>query len=155
MEFRNVSFGYNDDGSKVLQDVSFDVHAGRSIAIVGHSGSGKSTLIGLLPRFYDTDAGEILLDGRPIQDYELGNLRDNISLVSQDVVLFNDTIENNLAYGQLKLRSRADVLQAAEAAHVTDFVREMPGRALKRSSVIEACCYQAASASGSPLAGHC
>ena len=126
VEYRNVSFGYRNDDSRVLHDVSFEVDAGRSIAIVGHSGSGKSTLVGLLPRFYDTDAGQILLDGRPIQDYELGNLRNNISLVSQDVILFNDTIENNLAYGQLKRCSRADILQAAEAAHVTDFVREMP-----------------------------
>jgi subfamily B ATP-binding cassette protein MsbA len=106
--------------------VSFEVDAGKSIAIVGHSGSGKSTLVSLLPRFYDADAGRILLDGRPVQDYELGNLRNNISLVSQDVILFNDTIENNLAYGQLKRRTRAEILQAAEAAHVTDFVREMP-----------------------------
>ena len=126
VEFRNVSFAYNDDGTKVLQDVSFEVDAGKSIAIVGHSGSGKSTLIGLLPRFYDADDGLILLDDRPVQDYELGSLRDNISLVSQDVILFNDTIEKNLAYGQLKQCNRADILRAAEAAHVTDFVREMP-----------------------------
>jgi len=127
VEFRNVGFSYNDDSTKVLEDVSFLVEAGKSIAIVGHSGSGKSTLIGLLARFYDARSGEILLDGRPVQDYELGNLRDNISLVSQDIILFNDSIENNLAYGQLKQRSRAEMLQAAEAAHVTDFVCEMPG----------------------------
>ena len=126
VEFRNVSFGYNDGGSKVLQNVSFEVDAGRSIAIVGHSGSGKTTLVSLLPRFYDADAGEILLDGRSVRDYELANLRDNISLVSQDVILFNDSIENNLAYGQLKLRNRSEILQAADAAHVTDFVNEMP-----------------------------
>jgi subfamily B ATP-binding cassette protein MsbA len=126
VEFRNVGFSYDDDSTRVLEDVSFQVEAGKSIAIVGHSGSGKSTLIGLLARFYDARSGEVLLDGRPVQDYELGNLRENISLVSQDVVLFNDSIENNLAYGQLEQRSRAEMLQAAEAAHVTDFVREMP-----------------------------
>jgi subfamily B ATP-binding cassette protein MsbA len=102
------------------------VEAGKTLAIVGHSGSGKSTLVSLLPRFYDVDSGEILLDGRPIREYALDCLRDNISLVSQDVVLFNDTIANNLAYGQLKDRSRADLLQAAEAAHVMEFVRELP-----------------------------
>lgn len=126
VEFRNVGFSYNDDNSPVLSDVSFTVESGKSIAIVGHSGSGKSTLIGLLPRFYDVDSGAILLDGRPVPEYRLDNLRANISLVSQDIVLFNDTIENNLAYGQLRRKSRAEILQAAEAAHVMDFVRDLP-----------------------------
>ena len=102
------------------------MEAGKTLAIVGHSGSGKSTLVSLLPRFYDVESGEILLDGRPVQEYQLSNLRENISLVSQDVVLFNDTIANNLAYGQLKQSSRAALLQAAEAAHVIDFAKEMP-----------------------------
>jgi subfamily B ATP-binding cassette protein MsbA len=126
VEFRNVSFWYNSETAPVLEDVSFSVEAGKSIAIVGHSGSGKTTLVGLLPRFYDARSGEVLLDGKPVTDYRLINLRENISLVSQDIVLFNDTIENNLAYGQLRQRSRAEILQAAEAAHVLDFVQEMP-----------------------------
>jgi subfamily B ATP-binding cassette protein MsbA len=126
VEFRNVGFSYNDDTSPVLTDVSFKVEAGKSIAIVGHSGSGKTTLAGLLPRFYDADSGEILLDDRSVPEYELANLRAHISLVSQDIVLFNDSIENNLAYGQLRRCTRAEILQAAEAAHVIDFVKEMP-----------------------------
>jgi len=126
VEFRNVRFSYNDEDSPVLDDVSFSVEAGKSIAIVGPSGSGKSTLVSLLPRFYDVVEGEILLDGTPVQEYELANLRANLSLVSQDVVLFNDTIANNLAYGQLRQCSRAELLQAAEAAHVMDFVRDLP-----------------------------
>ena len=126
VEFRNVGFSYEEEKTPVLADVSFKVESGKSVAIVGHSGSGKSTLVGLLPRFYDLDSGEILLDGRSVRDYDLGNLRDNISLVSQDIVLFNDTIENNLAYGQLRQCSRAEILQAAEAAHVMDFVKELP-----------------------------
>jgi subfamily B ATP-binding cassette protein MsbA len=126
VEFKNVSFSYGEDNSPVLNDVSFKVEAGKSIAIVGHSGSGKSTLVSLVPRFYDAEAGEILLDNTPIKDYELASLRSNISLVSQDVILFNDTIANNLAYGQLRQCSRAEMLQAAEAAHVLDFVKEMP-----------------------------
>ena len=126
VEFRNVGFSYNDDNSPVLSDVSFKVEAGKSVAIVGHSGSGKSTLVGLLPRFYDANTGEILLDGTAVVDYKLADLRANISLVSQDIVLFNDTIENNLAYGQLRRCSRAEILQAAEAAHIMDFVDEMP-----------------------------
>ncbi|MFQ5983420.1 MAG: ABC transporter ATP-binding protein, partial [Woeseiaceae bacterium] len=76
--------------------------------------------------FYDVESGEILLDGTEVGNYELLNLRDNISLVTQDVVLFNDTIANNLAYGQLRESSRADLLQAAEAAHIIEFVKEMP-----------------------------
>jgi len=126
VEFRNVGFSYNDDNLPVLSDVSFKVEAGKSVAIVGHSGSGKSTLVGLLPRFYDANTGEILLDGTAVVDYKLADLRANISLVSQDIVLFNDTIENNLAYGQLRRCSRAEILQAAEAAHIMDFVDEMP-----------------------------
>ena len=126
VEFRNVSFGYADDRTPILKDVSFKVDAGKTLAIVGHSGSGKSTLVSLLPRFYDVKDGQILLDGVAVEEYSLGNLREHISLVSQDVVLFNDTIEKNLAYGQLQQRSRAELLQAAEAAHVLDFVKEMP-----------------------------
>ncbi len=126
VEFRDVNFSYGKDDAAVLRDLSLEVDAGRTLAIVGHSGSGKSTLVSLLPRFHDIDSGEILLDGRPLTDYALGFLRDNISLVSQDVVLFNDTIANNLAYGKLKSCSRAELLEAAEAAHVLEFVREMP-----------------------------
>ncbi len=126
VEFRSVGFAYDDEQSPVLEDVSFSVDAGKSIAIVGHSGAGKSTLVGLLPRFYDVTSGTILLDGTPVQEYELANLRSNISLVSQDVILFNDTIANNLAYGQLRQSSRAELLQAAEAAHVMEFVQDFP-----------------------------
>ena len=126
VEFRNVSFAYGGDDQPILDDVSFEVKAGKTLAIVGASGSGKSTLVSLLPRFYDVGSGEILLDGVPIERYALADLRRHLSLVSQDVVLFNDTIENNLAYGQLKARSRAELLQAAEAAHVLDFVKKLP-----------------------------
>ena len=126
IEFRNVSFGYGDDDGPVLHDVSFSIGAGQTLAIVGHSGSGKSTLASLVPRFYEVGVGEILLDGIPIRDYKLSNLRDNISLVSQDVVLFNDTIANNLAYGELRVHSRDELLKAAQAAHVLDFAKEMP-----------------------------
>jgi len=124
VEFRHVDFGYDDEA--VLSDVSTSVMPGKSLAIVGHSGSGKSTLVSLLPRFFDVDGGEILLDGVPIKDLTLRNLRDNISLVSQDVVLFNDTIANNLRYGQLRDHSDEDVMRAAEAAHVLEFAEDMP-----------------------------
>lgn len=126
VEFRDVSFSYNGDNAPVLKNVSLKIDAGKTVAIVGHSGSGKTTLAGLLPRFFDADSGEILLDGHSVREYELSSLRSNISFVSQDIVLFNDSIENNLAYGQLRSCSRSQLLEAAEAAHITDFVKEMP-----------------------------
>lgn len=126
VEFRDVSFSYGEDNAPVLKKLSLKVDAGKTLAIVGHSGSGKSTLVGLLPRFHDIESGEILIDDVRVQDYELSSLRENISLVSQDVVLFNDTIENNIAYGQLKQRSRSELLNAAEAAHIIEFVQDMP-----------------------------
>jgi subfamily B ATP-binding cassette protein MsbA len=126
IEYRNVSFGYGEQDGPVLREISVKVGAGETLAIVGHSGSGKSTLVSLLPRFYEVSAGEILLDGVPIREYKLSNLRDNISLVSQDVILFDDTIANNLAYGELRLHSREDLLRAAEAAHVLDFANDLP-----------------------------
>jgi len=126
VEFRNVSFAYGDDDEPVLEDISLRVDAGQTLAIVGHSGSGKSTLAMLLPQFYEVSRGEIRIDDVPIQEYTLASLRDNLSIVSQDVVLFNDSIANNLAYGELKSRSRDELEAAAEAAHVTDFVKNMP-----------------------------
>ncbi len=127
VEFRNVSFTYGDpEKGDVLSHITFDAGAGQTVAIVGHSGSGKSTLASLVPRFYEATGGEVLLDGVPVREYTLESLRRNIALVSQDVVLFNDTIANNLAYGQLKEHSRADLLKAAEAAHVIEFVSELP-----------------------------
>lgn len=127
VEFRNVGFSYaGGDSDAVISDVSVSVEPGKSLAIVGHSGSGKSTLVSLLPRFYDVDGGEILVDGTPIRDLTLNSLRENISLVSQDVVLFNDTITNNLSYGQLRKHSQDEILRAAEAAHVREFAEEMP-----------------------------
>ncbi|MCH8306864.1 MAG: lipid A export permease/ATP-binding protein MsbA [Gammaproteobacteria bacterium] len=126
VEFKNVNFSYGGENTPVLRDLSLRIEAGSSLAIVGYSGSGKSTLVSLLPRFYDVGSGTILLDDRPVEEYTLENLRDNISLVTQDVVLFNDTIANNLAYGQLRQCSRADLLRAAEAAHVIEFIKDMP-----------------------------
>lgn len=127
VEFRNVGFAYDGaDNGSVLSDVSVTIPAGKTLAIVGHSGSGKSTMASLLPRFYDPVSGDILIDGKSINDYTLESLRRNIALVSQDVVLFNDSIANNLAYGELRNCSAEEIREAAEAAHVFDFVKKMP-----------------------------
>ena len=126
VEYRNVVFSYGAESEAVLNDVSVTIEPGKSLAIVGHSGGGKSTLVSLLPRFYDVDSGEICLDGTPIRDYTLKNLRDNISLVSQDVVLFNDTITNNLSYGELRKHSQEEILRAANAARVSEFAEDLP-----------------------------
>ena len=126
VSFRDVRFSYSGDGGSVLDGINVDIGAGKTLAIVGHSGSGKSTLASLLPRFYEIDSGDILIDGAPIRDYTLRSLRNNIALVSQDVVLFNDTIANNLAYGQLRGCSDEELHKAAEAAYVLDFTDELP-----------------------------
>ena len=126
VQFRDVHFSYGADNDAVLDGVDFSVGPGQTLAIVGHSGSGKSTLVSLLPRFYEVDSGDILIDGVSVRDMTLASLRSNISLVTQDVVLFNDTVRNNLAYGQLKSHSNEDLLEAAEAAHVMEFVNELP-----------------------------
>jgi subfamily B ATP-binding cassette protein MsbA len=126
VRFDAVRFSYGAEDGTVIDNVSVSIDAGRTLAIVGHSGSGKSTLASLLPRFYELDSGDILIDDVSIRDYTLNSLRNNISLVSQDVILFNDTIRNNLAYGQLRSRSDKELMAAAEAAHVLDFVDELP-----------------------------
>jgi subfamily B ATP-binding cassette protein MsbA len=126
VEFRDVSFAYGAGKAAVLQDISLKVAPGQTIAIVGRSGSGKTTLVGLLPRFYEPTAGAILVDGVPVGQYSLRALRDQISFVSQDVVLFNDTIAGNIAYGSLAGSPREAIEAAARAAHVDEFVRHLP-----------------------------
>jgi subfamily B ATP-binding cassette protein MsbA len=126
IEFKNVSFRYASSETAVLDDVSFTVPAGSVTALVGHSGSGKTTLAGLLPRFYTYSEGHILLDGKELSDYKLENLRNQIALVSQEVVLFNDSVAGNIAYGALAGASREDITKAANDAHAMEFIERLP-----------------------------
>jgi subfamily B ATP-binding cassette protein MsbA len=126
IEFRNVGFQYDNSDQPVLEDISLRFPAGSVTAVVGHSGSGKTTLAGLLPRFYTHNKGQILLDGHELADYQLENLRAQIALVSQDVVLFNDTITGNIAYGALAGADRDAILHAAKAAHAMEFIDNLP-----------------------------
>jgi len=126
LELRDVSFSYAEEKGDVLRNISFKVPAGTTIALVGRSGSGKSTLVSLIPRLYDTQRGAILLDGHPLREYRLEDLRRQVALVSQDVVLFNDSIAANIAYGALASVPREAVERAAEQAFVTEFSARLP-----------------------------
>jgi subfamily B ATP-binding cassette protein MsbA len=110
----------------VLKSISFSAAAGETVAMVGRSGSGKSTLVNLLPRFYDISQGAILLDGVPVQELKLDDLRNHISLVSQDITLFDDTVFNNIAYGALASHSEEAIIAAAKAAHADEFITGLP-----------------------------
>ena len=114
------------DEFMALQDVSFIARPGTVTAIVGRSGSGKSTLIKLIPRFYDAQQGQILLDGHPLQDYRLADLRRQIAMVGQQVMLFDGSIAQNVAYGELEQRSAEQLDQAIDGANAREFVAQMP-----------------------------
>ncbi|WP_116813751.1 lipid A export permease/ATP-binding protein MsbA [Steroidobacter cummioxidans] len=124
IEYQNISFTYPVGSGAALHNVNLSVAAGEVVAIVGRSGSGKSTLVNLLPRFYEPDAGTIRVDGHELHEYQLNNLREQIAVVSQDVVVFNDTIRANIAFG--RKASDEQIERAAQAALVMDFVRELP-----------------------------
>ncbi len=125
IELDDVSFTYPDTAKPALQNISFDVDAGKTCALVGRSGSGKSTISSLLTRFYDNQGGEIRLDGLAIDKIKLADLRKQFALVSQNVVLFNDTIANNIAYAS-ENATREEVIEAAKIAHVEEFVSMLP-----------------------------
>jgi subfamily B ATP-binding cassette protein MsbA len=126
LDFSNINFSYEGAKKEVLKDINFSVSPGETIALVGSSGSGKTSLVSLIPRFYNHEEGKILLDGTDVNDFSLVNLRSHIAIVSQNVTLFNDTIFNNIAYGELQGRSEEKVRAAAQVAHATEFIDEMP-----------------------------
>jgi len=126
IEFDRVSFLYQEEKGQVLEDINLHVAPGERLAIVGRSGSGKSTLVSLIPRFYDPTAGVLRLDGRDLREYRRADLRRQVSLVSQDVKLFDDTIRSNIAYGGMHDASAAEIEAAARAAHVLEFTERLP-----------------------------
>ncbi|OUS27078.1 lipid A export permease/ATP-binding protein MsbA [Gammaproteobacteria bacterium 45_16_T64] len=125
IEIKNVDFSYPGQDELVLKDISLSIKPGEMIALVGKSGSGKSTLVSLLPRFYDSVKGSIQLDGVDIKDYTLNSLRSSIALVNQKVTLFNDTVENNVAYGMLRESTADEVEAAMVSAHAKEFIENM------------------------------
>ena len=122
IRFEQVGFRYRPDSKQVLQDIDLHIEPGQTVAFVGRSGSGKSSLINLIPRMYDVSTGRILLDGVDVRDYRLKNLRSHIAYVGQDIVLFNDTIEHNIAYGALGNCTHEQVVEAARQAHALEFI---------------------------------
>jgi len=126
VHFRQVAYRYRDDGPEVIRGFDLEVQPGETIALVGPSGSGKTTLLALLPRFYELESGDILLDDVPIREVRLTDLRANLSYVSQDIVLFNDTVAANIAYGAGFQASEAELLAAAAHAHALEFIHELP-----------------------------
>ena len=126
VEFKNVSYHYAESETKALDSINLVVQPGQTIALVGESGSGKTTLANLMPRFYELSTGVIYFDDIDIRELSLLSLRKNIAYVSQDVVLFNDTVRNNIAYGDLEDASDETVWAAAEAACATEFINQLP-----------------------------
>ena len=126
IEYRDLSFKYGEENDAVLENINFKVAPGETVALVGRSGSGKTTLVNLLLRFYHQDAESIFLDGKNINDYRLDNLRRQVAYVGQEVTLFNDTVYNNIAYGDLRSCSKEEVVDAAKAANALEFIERLP-----------------------------
>ncbi len=125
IRFENVSFTYPGQDEPTLKDISFEVKAGEMVALVGASGGGKSTLASLLPRFINADSGNIYIDGVPVSSFTLANLRKHIALVSQSVILMNDTVKKNIAYGELQSKTDDEIVEAAKHANADEFIQVM------------------------------
>jgi len=124
VEFRNVSFGYRD-GQPVLSSINLEARPGEVVALVGPSGAGKTTLVNLIPRFYDPDAGQVLVDGFDLRTVQIASLRRQIGLVPQESILFNASVRENIAYGRLDA-TEEEIVAAAKAANAYDFIMELP-----------------------------
>ena len=127
IKFKNVIFSYSDDNEKVLKDINIEMSGGKMSALVGHSGSGKSTILNLIPRFYNINSGDIQIDNQSIYNCKIHSLRKEISLVSQDTTLFDDTIRNNIAYANLQATD-LEIQNAARLSHCEEFINELPNK---------------------------
>ena len=125
IRFDNVSFDYGEESAPVLKKISFSISKGSVVALVGSSGAGKSTIADLIPRFYDTTSGSLKIDGEDIREYKLSNLRKMMGIVSQEVILFNDTVKNNISYGQPETKE-SDIISAAKSANAMEFIDSLP-----------------------------
>lgn len=126
IQFKHVDLNYKNSESKAIDDFSLEIKTGETIALVGRSGAGKTSLVNLLVRFQDVNAGQILIDGYEIKDIELSYLRQNIAMVNQQVILFDRTVKENIAYGQLANKSDEEIIAAAKAAYAHDFIMQLP-----------------------------
>ncbi len=145
MVYERVTFGYDRD--PVLRDFDLTLRRGEIVALVGPSGGGKSTLVNLLPRFFDPDAGRVAIDGVDVRDVRLADLRALIGMVTQDTMLFNDTVRNNIAYGRSDLPLER-VREAAAAAYADEFIMQLPARLRHGDRRGRSAAFRAASASG-------
>ena len=127
INFLNVNFKYNEEDKKVLNSISLNISGGEMTSLVGHSGAGKSSILNLIPRFYDCDSGDINIDNQSIYDLKIDSLRSNISLVNQDVTLFDDTIKNNIAYAKLDATDD-EIFQAAKLSFCDEFINKLPNK---------------------------
>lgn len=127
IKFKNVNFSYNKSEGRVLENIDLEFKGSKMSALVGHSGSGKSTILNLIPRFYNLDSGDILIDSQPIDKISLFSLRKNISLVSQDTTLFDDTIRNNISYAKSDATNE-EILQAAKLSYCDEFIEDLPNK---------------------------
>jgi len=125
--FKNINFRYNTDEKEVLKNINLNVAGGKMTSLVGHSGSGKSTILNLIPRFYDVQSGDIMIDSQSIYKVKIKSLRDKISLVSQDTTLFDDTIKNNIKYGKNDI-SDEEIIAAAKFSYAHEFIEKLPNR---------------------------
>ena len=127
INFENVNFKYNKKEKKVLNSISLNINGGEMTSLVGHSGAGKSSILNLIPRFYDCESGDIKIDNQSIYDLKIDSLRSNISLVNQDVTLFDDTIKNNISYAKLDA-SDSEILEAAKLSFCEEFINKLPDK---------------------------
>ena len=125
IRFDNVSFDYGEESAPVLKNVSFSISKGSVVALVGASGAGKSTIADLIPRFYDTTSGSVKIDGNDIKEFKISSLRKMLGIVSQDVILFNDTVRNNISYGQPELKE-SNIISAAKSSNAIEFIDSFP-----------------------------